>query len=92
MSDIIRRKKGWILGITICIGGFLIALPNLPWIRPEIIEDGEIVKIYDDGSCVVETKTKFILNVWNCKEYNLGDEVQIKYRKDTSLADIITKK
>lgn len=91
MNSILNRKE-LLLGLSICIVGLLTILLNLPWTKPEIIEDGRIVRVYDDGSCVIETSREFILNVWDCSGYKLGDEVQVRYREDTSLADIISSK
>ncbi len=89
MVYIIERYKGWIIGIGICIGAFLIALPNLPWIRPLVEEDGVVIVLNDDGSCTIETKRENIVIVWDCKGKQVGDQVRVSFREGTTLGDII---
>ncbi len=89
MSSIIQRRKGLIIAIGIGVGAFLLFLPSLPWVRPEITSNAEVIKINDD-SCEVISELDVIHGVSNCQGYKVGDKVVIKYREGTYVADIVS--
>ena len=89
MSSAIQRRKGILIGIGIGVGVFLLFLPNLPWVRPEVTSTAEIIKMNMDGSCEVISELDVIHGVSNCQGYNVGDKVIIKYREATYVAEIV---
>ncbi len=91
MTSILERK-GLIAGIIIVTAGIIAAYIFSPWSKPELTEPAVIFRISEDGSCQVETYSQHILNVWDCKGYAIDNEVIIKYREGTSLAEIISNK
>ena len=90
MSSIVQRRKGLLIGIGIGVGVFLLFLPNLPWVRPELTSEATVIRLHEDGSCEVETEFSDILTVWDCKQHNVGDKVIVKYRQNTALGEITT--
>lgn len=62
-------------------------IPNLPWIKHEIVENARVVAKEND-SCVVETVSKWIVRINDCKGYNVGDNLIIKYKEHTSIGEI----
>ena len=89
MSSIIQRRKGLIIAIGIGVGALLLFLPSLPWVRPEVTSNAEVIKLNDNGSCEVISELDVIHGVSNCQGYNVGDKVVIKYREGTYVADIV---
>jgi len=79
------------LGLAFLIAFIAIALgfsiPFLPWIRPEITENGKVIT-FDEGRCAVETESMNIIHVNNCDK-NVGDKVTVKYREMTSVGELI---
>lgn len=90
MSFISKNKKGLALGAAIVIGGAMIGLLQSPLLKPELTESATVIKINDDGACIVETQSSNILTVWDCKNHKLQDNVTVKYRQATKLGEIVS--
>lgn len=74
---------GAIIGIAVAF-----AVPFSPWIKPEITENAKVIT-FDKDHCVVETESKNVIHIDNCKDKNVGDRVTVKYRAETSIGELI---
>ena len=88
----IRERPLLLAGIAIVTMGALAFYAFSPWIRPEVTESGFVIKVNEENSCEVQSDSKMILVIWDCKGYTLKDNVTVKYRMGTSLGEIISNK
>jgi hypothetical protein len=71
--------------IAALVLGFTI--PFLPWIKPEITEDGTVVAS-KPGRCSVETDSKNVIEVDGCDK-KVGERLTIKYRETTKIGELV---
>lgn len=84
------HEKRWLfwgfVGAFIVIALFII-VPNMPWIKPEIIENGKVLRS-EQGRCDVQTESDWVLVVESCGSKNVGDTVKVRYRSESKIGDL----
>ncbi len=72
-----------IIGIVL-----VFTVPFLPWVKPEVHERAKVIT-FNDGKCVVETESTRIINIDNCDSKKAGEQVNVKYRAETSAGELV---
>jgi hypothetical protein len=85
------QQQGLVFGGAFLVAGIVLSTMVFPFwhlIREDVFEDVVILS-NDNGTCYVETIDTVPKTIDNCN-FNVGDEVTIKFGKDLAWANVVT--
>ena len=85
------HQQGLVFGCAFLAAGIVLSTIVFPFwhlIREDVFEN-VVILTNDDGICYVETIDTVPKTIDNCN-FNVGDEVTIKFGKDLAWANVVT--